>query len=202
MYIGLRSIAIQTKNIMKKMMISFALLIALTAFNFPAPLKTWTLDQTHARLGFSITHLMVSEVEGSFRITEATIRTQTDDFSDAVVTMKADVNSVDTDNVDRDAHLKKEDFLDAARFPVIEFKSTSFKKTEGNTYAVKGNLTLHGVTKPVELKAVARQGFNPMMKKNIAGFKISGTLKRSDFGVAPGTASALLSDEVAVVANV
>ena len=128
MYIGLRSIAIQTKNIMKKMMISFALLIALTAFNFPAPLKTWTLDQTHARLGFSITHLMVSEVEGSFRITEATIRTQTDDFSDAVVTMKADVNSVDTDNVDRDAHLKKEDFLDAARFPVIEFKSTSFKK--------------------------------------------------------------------------
>ena len=78
----------------------------------------------------------------------------------------------------------------------------SKKKTEGNTYAVKGNLTLHGVTKPVELKAVARQGFNPMMKKNIAGFKISGTLKRSDFGVAPGTASALLSDEVAVVANV
>jgi polyisoprenoid-binding protein YceI len=188
---------------MKKLMTLSAALLVLTAFTTPAPVKTWTLDQTHAKLGFSITHLMVSDVEGSFRILESSIKTQSDDFTDAIVTMKADVNSVDTDNADRDTHLKKADFLDAEKFPVITFNSTSFRKAdEKNTYTVKGNLTLHGVTRPVELKAVARQGFNPMMKKNIAGFKITGTIKRTDFGVAPETSSALLSDEVQINANV
>ena len=187
---------------MKKMMIALTLVLSLTAFNTPEPVKTWTLDQTHARLAFSITHLMVSDVEGSFRITEATITSKAEDFSDAVVIMKADVNSVDTDNADRDAHLKKADYFDAAKYPVIEFKSSSFRKVEGNSYLVKGNLTLHGVTKPVELTAIARQGFNPMMKKNIAGFKVTGVVKRLDFGVGTETSPALLSDEVTINANV
>jgi polyisoprenoid-binding protein YceI len=134
-------------------------------------------------------------------MTEATIAASKDDFSDAVVSMTADVNTVDTDNSDRDAHLKKADYFDAATYPAITFKSTSFKKVSDKKYKVKGDLTLHGVTKAVELDATANIGTNPMSKKTIAGFKVTGTIKRTDFGIANGTPSAMLSDEVTINAN-
>jgi polyisoprenoid-binding protein YceI len=187
---------------MKKLLMIAAIAITLILYSFKAVDTTsWELDSMHSKLGFSITHLMVSEVEGSFKMTEAIITASKEDFSDAKVSMTADVNSVDTDNADRDEHLKKADFLDAAKFPTITFKSTSFKKVDEKNYQVKGDLTLHGVTKPIELNARVNLGTNPMSKKSIAGFKITGTIKRSDFGVSAETPSAMLSDEVAIVAN-
>src|SRR5688572_18263274 len=109
----------------------------------------WKYDNDHAKLGFSISHMTVTDVDGSFKNVEATIRTSKSDFSDAVAEMTAQVNSVDTDNEKRDTHLQAPDFFDAAKFPTIVFKSTSFQKAaEQNTYTVTGNLTLHGVTKP------------------------------------------------------
>lgn len=187
---------------MKKLSLISALSLSLilSAFTAVAP-STWNLDTAHSKLGFSITHLMVSEVEGSFKKAEATITATKDDFTDAKVTVKADVNSIDTDNDDRDAHLKKPDFFDAEKYPTITFESTSFKKTGDKTYKVKGNLTMHGVTKAIELDAKANLGTNPMSKKTIAGFKITGKIKRTDFGIAPETPSAMLSDEVNIVAN-
>jgi polyisoprenoid-binding protein YceI len=185
---------------MKKTIIILA--IASTLFSFQAFAPTlWSLDHVHSKLGFSITHLMVSEVEGSFRMTEATITASKEDFSDAVVLMTADVNSVDTDNTDRDAHLKKDDFFDAAKYPTMTFRSSSFKKVTDKKYSVKGDLTIHGVTKPVELDAAVNFGTNPMSKKTIAGFRVTGKVKRSDFGIAPSTPSAMLGDEVAIVAK-
>lgn len=174
-----------------------AILLSFTAIEA----STWTLDKSHAKLGFSITHLMVSDVEGSFRSFESKITSTKADFSDAVVELTADANSIDTDNDKRDEHIKNADFLETSKFSTLTFKSTSFKKVSGNNYKVKGNLTLHGVTKPVELSAVAKTGVNPMNKKTIAGFKITGTIKRSDFGIGAKYPAAVLSDEITLNAN-
>jgi polyisoprenoid-binding protein YceI len=188
---------------MKKTSVIAPLMAAFVLFSFTTvEPSTWTVDKAHAKLGFAITHLMVSEVEGSFRIADAVIRSSKDDFSDATVTMSADVNSIDTDNTDRDAHLKKPDFFDAAQFPTITFKSTSFVKSDERNYSVRGDLTMHGVTRPVVLNAKVNLGTNPMSKKTIAGFKITGTILRTDFGIGAGTPSAMLSDEVQITANV
>lgn len=161
---------------------------------------TWSLDKAHAKLGFSITHLMVSDVEGSFKSFDATVTATKEDFSDAVVEMSADVASVNTDNEKRDEHLKSADFFDAAKFPKLTFKSKSFKK-EGAGYKITGDLTLHGVTKPVELTATARTGTNPMSKKTISGFKVTGKIKRTDFGIGASMPAAMLSEEVTLDAN-
>jgi len=183
-----------------KLLSAAALTAALFAFK-TVDSSTWSLDKYHAKLGFSITHLLVSDVEGSFKSFESKITASKADFSDAVVELTADAGSVDTDDNKRDEHLKNADFLETDKYPTIAFKSTSFKKVAGNKYQVKGNLTLHGVTKPVVLQAIAKTGVNPMNKKTIAGFKITGTIKRSDFGIGSKYPDAVLSDAVTLNAN-
>jgi len=179
--------------------------IALTAVFFAFTVVTsteWTYDNAHAKVGFSVTHMMISDVEGSFKKATATLTTTKTDFTDAVVEFSADASSINTDNEKRDAHLQSADFFDVAQFPTVTFKSNYFKKAKAaNIYYVKGNLTMHGVTKPITLTAVAKTGTNPMSKKTIAGFKITGKLKRSDFGIGGGTPSAIVSDEVLIDAN-
>ncbi len=163
--------------------------------------STWQLDKAHARLGFSITHLMISDVEGSFKNFSASIKAPKADFSDAQVEMSADIASINTDNEGRDKHLQSPDYFDAAKFPKLTFVSKSFTKTGVNNYSVTGDLTLHGITKSVTLNVIAKTGVNPMSKKNAAGFKITGTIKRTDFDIAPKTPSAILGDEIEIMAN-
>ena len=185
---------------MKKLIFIAASAVALLAFK-PVENTTWSLDKAHAKLGFTVTHLAVSEVEGWFKKFDATVTSSKDDFSDAVVEMSADVNSINTENDQRDTHLKSPDFFDAAKFGTLTFKRKSFKKVKDNLYKITGDLTMHGVTKSVELDAIARTGVHPMTKKNIAGFKISGTLKRSDFAIGASMPTAMLSDEIIIIAN-
>ncbi len=188
---------------MKKITLFATLAIVAVFFSFTVVTNTtWSYDSAHAKVGFSVTHMMISDVEGSFKKATATLTTSKADFTDAVVEMTADANSINTDNEKRDGHLQSPDFFDAAQFPVLTFKSNYFKKAKAaNTYVVKGNLTMHGITKPVTLIAVARTGVNPMSKKEIAGFKISGKLKRSDFGIGSSVPDAIVSDEVQIIAN-
>lgn len=186
---------------MKKVTLLSAATLAVALLSFKFADSVWSLDKSHAKLGFSITHLMVSDTEGSFKKFDATVKTTKDDFSDAVVELTADANSISTDNDQRDAHIKNADFLDVEKYPTLSFKSTSFKKVGDKKYKVKGNLTLHGVTKPIELNATANTGVNPMNKKTIAGFKVAGTIKRSDFGIGSKFPGAVLSDEIALSAN-
>jgi polyisoprenoid-binding protein YceI len=187
---------------MKKTTIFGSIAFAALAFAFkPAETATWTLDKNHAKLGFTVTHMMVSDVEGWFKTFDAKITANGADFTDAVVEMTADVNSINTDVEKRDTHLKSDDFFDVAKFPTLTFKSTSFKKADGGKYKVTGDLTMHGVTKSVVLDAVCRMAANPMSKKDIAGFKISGSLKRSDFGIGAKMGPTVLSDEITLVAN-
>lgn len=173
----------------------------LVSFKTMAP-ATWDLDGFHSQLRFSVSLLGLSDIEGTFKIREATINAPKEDFTDASVTMTADVNTIDTDVDDRDKHLKSADFFDAEKYPTITFKSTSFKKESEGRYKVTGELTFHGVTKTVTLDAAGKQAVHPVTNKTMAGFKVSTVIKRSDFGIATTTPSTMLSDEVRISANV
>lgn len=176
----------------------FAFSIAALLISSATHAQTWAVDKAHAKVGFTITHLMLSEVDGNFKNYEAKITAAKPDLSDAVVELTADVNTISTDNERRDGHIKGPDYFDVAKYPTLTFKSTSFQKVEGKKYRMSGNLTMHGVTKPVTLDAVLTGPVvmeNPRGKQEKAGLKISGTLKRSDFGVGSSSV-AVISDEV------
>ena len=101
-------------------MIIMAVMVSMATFA-----QAWNLDKAHAKLGFTVTHLMVSDVEGWFKTFDATLTSSKDDFSDAVITLTADVKSINTENDKRDEHLKSPDFFDAAKYPTLTFKSKS-----------------------------------------------------------------------------
>ncbi len=176
--------------------IVFSVAVLLTSVGAYA--QTWTVDKAHAKVGFTVTHLMLSEVDGNFKTFDAKLTASKPDLSDAVIDLTADVNSINTENERRDGHLKSPDFFDAAKYPTLTFKSTSFRKVEGKKYKLMGDLTMHGVTKPVTLDAVLTGPVtmeNPRGKQEKAGLKISGTLKRSDFGIG-SSSTAVVGDEV------
>ena len=179
---------------MKLLLIPAAALLSLSVANA----QTWAVDKSHSRVGFTITHLMLSEVDGNFKAYEAKITSAKPDLSDAVIELTADVNSINTENERRDGHMKAADWFDTAKYPTLTFKSTSFKKVEGKKYQVAGNLTMHGVTKPITLDAtltgpVTMKGRNGDQEK--AGLKMTGTIKRTDFGVG-SSGGAMVSEEV------
>ncbi len=161
----------------------------------------WTIDKSHSKLNFSVSHLMVSDVDGSFKDFDAKITTSKEDFSDAVVSITADVNSINTGIDKRDTHLKSADFFDATKYPKMTFISKTFKKIDDKNYKVTGDLTMHGITKTVVLNAFARTGTNPMSNKSVVGFKVTGEIKRLDFGIGTGSPKSMIGDEVAIVAN-
>ena len=137
----------------------------------------------------------------SYVITEATISTPSEDFTDATVNMKADMNTIDTDNEKRDAHLKAVDFFDTSKFPDLTFQSTSFKKTGTDKYIITGNLTTHGITKSISLNASVKSGINPNNNKPITGMKITGTIMRMDFDISKSAPEAVLSNAVEIEAD-
>ncbi|HEK19445.1 MULTISPECIES: YceI family protein [unclassified Mucilaginibacter] len=164
--------------------------------------STWTVDKAHSHVTFTITHLAVSDVDGTFKDFDASIVAAKPDFSDAKYTFTAKTASVNTDNERRDGHLKSAEFFDSEKFPTLSFTSTSVKPNGTNKYKVTGNLTLHGVTKPVTLDVAYRGTItNPMTKAPDAGFKITGTIKRSDFGFGSKYGAPMLSDEVELNAS-
>jgi polyisoprenoid-binding protein YceI len=191
----------QPKN--KKQMKRITLIAAAVMISLATFAQTWSLDKSHAKLGFTITHLMISDVEGSFKTFDVTLTASKEDFSDAVISLTADVNSINTDNEKRDSHLKSPDFFDAAKFPALTFKGKSFTQVSGKNYKLTGDLTIHGVTKTVTLDVIYNGTItHPMSKKLVAGFKVSGTFKRSDFGIGATFPTTVLSDEVNLIANV
>jgi len=188
---------------MKKLSIIALLAITTGLVSFTAKMKsTWNYDNAHAKIGFTVSHMTLSDVDGYFKDVEATITAPNDDLSDAEATFTAKVNSVNTDNTKRDEHLQSKDFFDAASYPTITFKSTSFTKTKvKNAYVINGDLTMHGITKKVSFAAIIKTGLNPYSKKSTAGFKVTGKLNRKDFKIGEGTPNAMVGDVINVNVN-
>lgn len=167
---------------MKKVIIAGLLALAtigvLTAQN-----TTWNLDKSHSSINFAVDHLIISETTGQF--TDYTVNAKSDkpDFTDVVFDFKAQVNSINTADEKRDEHLKGADFFDVVKHPTIIFKGKKFVKVKGNNYKVYGELTMHGITKPIVFNA----RFGGIVKDpwggTRAGLKIWGDIDRYDFGL-------------------
>ena len=183
---------------MKKISLSIVLMLfAISAFS-----QTWVSDAAHSRLGFTISHLMISHVTGNFKQFEVKVVTTKPDYSDAKVEVNAQIASINTDEEQRDTHLKSADFFDAQKFSTLSFKSTSLKNIKDNDFKLTGNLTMHGITKPVVLDVVFEgKVTNPMNKKEIAVVTIKGVLNRSDFGIGSKFPAAMVGDEVTLEAS-
>lgn len=159
----------------------------------------WAIDPTHSEIGFKVKHMMFTNVSGTFGTYDATITTEDDSFENASIEFSADINSISTNNADRDNHLKSGDFFDAENHPKLTFKAASFTK-DGDDYELTGDLTLRGVTKSVKLSAE----FSGLMKdpwgNTKAGLNISGKINRKDWGLnwnsALETGGVLVSEEV------
>ena len=184
---------------MKKITIALAALLLGTA-SFAQ--TTWKNDKMHSKLSFSITHLGVSDVTGLFNNFDVTATAKNPDFSDAVFELKVETNSINTEVEARDKHLKSPDFFEVDKYPDMVFKSTGIKKTSAGHYKLSGELTMHGVTKPVTMNLWYRGTVqNPMSKKPDAGFQLTGSIKRSDFGIGAKFPAPMLSDEVVIKAD-
>ncbi len=170
---------------MKNLSKTAASALILLALNSNAQ-TNWKLDGSHSKLGFAVTHMMVSETEGKFKVYDGKISSKTEtDFTNASIDFTADVNSINTDDEKRDGHLKSPDFFDAAKYPTITFKATSMKPTKvKGTYDLEGDLTMHGVTKKVKLTAVGASKIvkDPYGNMRYA-FKVNGKLNRIDYGL-------------------
>lgn len=185
---------------MKKLAIILSVFVVLTAFT--NAISTWQNDDAHSQLGFTVTHLGIADISGTFNDFDVTVNATKPDFSDASVQLSAKTASIDTRVEARNNHLKSADFLDVEKYPALTFKSTSIKATGKNKYKLTGNLNLHGITKPVTLDLLYKGSVeNPMSKKPTAGFQVTGTIKRSDFNVGAGFPAPMISDEVRIKAD-
>lgn len=155
----------------------FFALFALTAAQAQS---SWMVDPGHSNIRFTVTHMMISEVDGEFKTFTGSVTSNSDDFSGASVEFTADVNSVNTGNERRDGHLKSDDFFNADKFPQIKFSGTIQK--EGSDYYLVGDFTMRDVTKPVKFPVKYNGTISGGMGRK-AGFKVMGTVNRFDYGL-------------------
>jgi polyisoprenoid-binding protein YceI len=176
------------------------LVLALGVLAMTVPMSaqssTWAPDKAHSEVDFSILHMSISKVHGRFGVSGGQITWNEADITKSSVNMTIDVASVDTGVAPRDNDLKGANIFDVAQFPTATFASTSVAKADKGL-TVQGNLTLHGVTKPVTLQVEGPTGPAPGMGgKTHAGFSATTTISRNAFGIATKMPSAVLGDDV------
>ena len=163
-------------------------------------MSTYKIDAAHSEITFKVKHLMITNVTGSFTKFDATMESAASDFSDAKISFEADVNSISTNNEQRDGHLKSDDFFSAEKFPTLSFQSTSFTTNGGADYTLTGDLTIRDITKsvsfPVEYGGTATDPYGQVK----SGFEIAGKFNRSEFGLTWSAVTeaggVMVSDEV------
>ncbi|MGL4632228.1 MAG: YceI family protein [Leadbetterella sp.] len=164
----------------------------------------WVLDPSHTKVGFSVRHFGISETDGFFRNYSGTVQAEKDDFSDLQVKIQVQIDSIDTNDAQRDAHLKADDFFDAEKFPEMKFESTKLETTAtANEYKMHGNLTIRDITKLVvfDLEYAGTVPQDPFGNTK-AGFFMTGTINRQEYGlsfhVLLGTGNLAVSDKVKI----
>ena len=165
----------------------------------------WALDPTHSEIHFKVRHMMVSTVTGHFKKFDATVETQGDDVTTAKVHFTTDVDSISTNNEQRDGHLKSNDFLDMENHPQITFNGEGLVKTSGEEYTMNGMLTMRGVSKEVTLHVDFGGVVQDPWGNTRTGFSVTAKINRKDFGVNFSMVSEaggiMLGDEVTLNAN-
>jgi polyisoprenoid-binding protein YceI len=180
-----------------------SLALATSLFVLPALADSseWTIDPAHSTVGFSVPHLVVSEVDGQFKKWSGKAQLDDADLTKSSVEFAAETASIDTGEPKRDEHLKSAEFFDAAKFPQLTFKSTKISKA-GKGYKLKGELTIHGVTKEVTLDATVSSPVKNPWGKTVRAAKITGKIKRTDYGLnwnkALETGGVLVGEEVTI----
>jgi len=185
-------------------------LVILTALFFStgiwAQTTEWTFDHAHSSIEFSIDHMVISEVTGKFTEFDGKVTSTSNDFENAQIEFFIEAKSINTDNEDRDNHLRDADFFDVAKFPQIVFKSMSFKKIDDKNYILSGQLTMHGVTKEVTFDVKYGGTVIDPWGNTKAGFKLTGELNRKDYGLtwskALETGGLVVGEEVTLTARV
>ncbi|MBO0997818.1 polyisoprenoid-binding protein [Bacillus sp. SD075] len=166
----------------------------------------WTVDPTHSAIEFSVKHMMIAKVKGSFNKFEASILANPLDLTTAEIDFTVDVASIDTHNADRDNHLRSADFFDVEKNPTLTFKSTKIVKTNEDEYDVTGNVTLNGITQEETFSITFEgQGKDPWGNEK-AGFSGKGKVKRSDYGLtynaALETGGVLIGDQITLTIEI
>lgn len=169
-------------------------------------MTTWKIDPAHSDVQFKIKHLMITTVTGQFKTFDGTMSCDGNDFSNAAITFEADIDSITTQNEQRDQHLLQSDFFEAAKYPKLKFASTGVKKVDDENYKVTGDLTIRDNTRVVELNVEFGGEVVDPWGQTKAGFDLSGKINRKDFGLSfnatTEAGSILLSDEVKLLASV
>lgn len=185
---------------------AFALVVALAVATV-AHADTWQIDPAHTNVEFTVRHMMISNVKGQFQKTNGTITANGTDPASAKIDATIDATSINTRVDKRDAHLKSPAFLDVDKFPTITFKSTKVEAEGPNKWKVTGDLTLHGVTKPVVLEVEGSgDPITDPMGNTRAGASATTKISRKDFGIVWNqpmeTGGVLVGDEVAISIDV
>jgi polyisoprenoid-binding protein YceI len=186
--------------------LSFLFIVVALTISAQAQTGKWTFDKNHSKISFTVAHMMISEVEGNFEKYDGTVLSDKPDFSDAKINFNIDPASINTDEPDRDKHLKSPDFFNVEKFPAITFVGKSMKSTGKNTYQLTGDLTILGISKSVTLDAKYNGTVKDPRGNTKAGFKITGTINRSDWGLKYNSVvdngGVMIGEEVNILCNV
>lgn len=190
---------------MKKLSILLSLVL-IASLGMYAQKTTYGFDKAHTNVRFSVAHMVISEVDGNFNDFDGKVVTSKEDFSDADISFKINVESINTEDVKRDEHLRGPDFFDVANNPEITFESKSMEKVSEKEYKLTGDLSMNGKTKSVTLDVKYGGTIVDPWGNTKAGFKITGTINRLDWGLkynsVMDSGGLLIGEEVDIVCNV
>ena len=168
--------------------------------------SAWVIDPTHSEIGFKVKHMMFTNVSGKFNAFETTIENEDDNFETSKINFSANVNSVDTNNTDRDNHLRSADFFDAEVFPKISFTSTDIKKLNDAMFEINGELTVKNVTKNIVLEAEYSGLMTDPWGNTKIGLSLAGKINRKDFGLTWNstleTGGVLVGEEIKLLSEI
>lgn len=162
----------------------------------------WKIDNTHSEIQFKVKHLMITTVTGHFKNFDLEVETGTTDFATAKrIKFTADINSIDTNNTQRDAHLKSADFFNAEEYNQLQFTGTKYEANEDGA-TLRGNLTIRGITRPITLNVEFGGIVVDPYGQTKAGFTVNGKISRKDFGLTwnavTEAGSVVVSDEIKI----
>lgn len=185
--------------VIMRRLISFMIMLIAT-LTISAQTGSWTNDKAHTRIGFEVTHAGLSFVSGRFADFDITVDAQGKHYLNSKVTAVIRTKSIATGVEARDNHLRSADFFDVEKYPTMTFKATKAvmqTKTRGKLY---GTLTIKDITRPIVLDAqLIAHKISPMSKVMTAGFRLKGTVKRSDFKLGPKFLPAIIGDNVNII---